>query len=148
MYWAYSITLYCTVTNREYHIVTVKFVIPNHFHHSQYLYWLLTNREYHIVTVKFVIPNHFHHSQYLYWLLKSSWRCPVTQRCFLDMSMILCYSSMPSSDYLKMVGMNKFATLNVIYLFPYNSFIDTLSQFSCHSIDTNLTHVHCLNLAV
>ena len=35
MYWAYSITLYCTATYREY--ATVKFVIPNHLHHSQYL---------------------------------------------------------------------------------------------------------------
>ena len=85
MYWAYSITLYCTATYREYHIATVKFVMPNHSHHSQYLYWLL----------------------------KSSWRCPVTQRCSLDMSLILCYSSMPSSDYLKMVGMDKYATLKM-----------------------------------
>ena len=88
MYWAYSITLYCTVTYREYHIATVKFVIPNHFHHSQYLYWLL----------------------------KSNWRCSVTQRCSLDMSLILCHSSMPSSDYLKMVGMDKYATLKMKYI--------------------------------
>ena len=47
------------------------------------------------------------------WSLKSSWRCPVTQRCSLDMSLILCYSSMPSSDYLTMVGMDKYATLKM-----------------------------------
>ena len=45
---------------------------------------------------------------------KSSWRCPVTQR-FLDMSLMLCYSnvSTPSSDYLKMVGMDKYAILKM-----------------------------------
>ena len=53
--------------------------------------------------------------QYLHWLLKSGWRCPVTQRCSLDMSLILCYSnvSTPGSDYLKMVGMDKYATLKM-----------------------------------
>ena len=86
MYSAYSITLYCTATNRD-HIATVKFVIHNHF-------------------------------QYLHWLLKSNWRCPVTQRCSLDMSLILCYSnvSTPSSDYLKMVGMDKYAQLFLDYV--------------------------------
>ena len=64
MYWAYNITLYCTATYREYHIGTVKFVIHNHFHHFQYLHRLL----------------------------KSSLRCPVTQRCSLDMSLILSCS--------------------------------------------------------
>ena len=85
LYWAYSMTLYCTAKYREYHISTVKFMIHNHFHH-------------------------FH---YLYWLLKSSWRCPVTLRCSLDISRILCYSSMPSSDYLNMVGMDKYETLKM-----------------------------------
>ena len=37
MYWAYSMTLYCIATHREYHIATVKFVIHNHFHHFHYL---------------------------------------------------------------------------------------------------------------
>ena len=83
MYWAYSITLYCTATYREYHVATVIFMIPNHFHHSQYLYWLL----------------------------KSIWRCSVTQRCTLDVSLILCYSSVPSSDYLKIVGMTNMQLL-------------------------------------
>ena len=83
MYWAYNITLYCTATYREYHIGTVKFVIHNHFRHFQYLHRLL----------------------------KSSLRCPVTQRCSLDMSLILSCSSMPCSDYLKMVGMDKYSTL-------------------------------------
>ena len=85
MYWAYNITLYCTATYREYHIGTVKFVIHNHFHHFQYLHRLL----------------------------KSSLRCPVTQRCSLDMSLILSCSSMPCSDYLKMVGMDKYSTLKM-----------------------------------
>ena len=85
MYWAYSITLYCTATYREYHIGTVKFVIHNHFHDFQYSHWLL----------------------------KSSWRCPGTQRCSLDMSLTLCYSSMPFSDYLKMVGMDEYATVKM-----------------------------------
>ena len=31
----------------------------------------------------------------------------------LDMSLILCYSSMPSSDYHKMVGMDKYATIKM-----------------------------------
>ena len=31
----------------------------------------------------------------------------------LDMSLILCYSSMPCSDYLKMMGMDKYATLKM-----------------------------------
>ena len=85
MHWAYNITLYCTATYREYHIGTVKFVIHNHFHHFQYLHRLL----------------------------KSSLRCPVTQRCSLDMSLILSCSSMPCSDYLKMVGMDKYSTLKM-----------------------------------
>ena len=80
MYWAYNITLYCTATYREYHIGTVKFVIHNHFHHFQHLHRLL----------------------------ESSLRCPVTQHCSLDMSLILSCSSMPCSDYLKMVGMGKY----------------------------------------
>ena len=78
------------------------------------LYCTATYREYHIATVKFVIHNHFHHFHYLYWLLKSSWRCPVTLRCSLDISRILCYSSMASSDYyLNMVGMDKYETLKM-----------------------------------
>ena len=77
------------------------------------LYCTATYREYYIGTVKFVIHNHFHHFQYLHWLLKSSWRCRVTPRCSLDMSLILCYSNMPCSDYIKMVRMDKYATLKM-----------------------------------
>ena len=104
MYWTYSITLYCIATYRWYHIATVKFVIHNHFHHFQYLHWLL----------------------------KSSWRCPVSKLCSLDMSLILCYSnvSMPSSDYLKMVGMDKYAILKIWYICFRIIAWDTWSQFS------------------
>ena len=88
MYWAYSITFYCAATYREYHIWTVKFVIHNHFHHFQYLYidyWTQADA----VQSLNVVPS---------------------KRCF---PLILRYSRMPCYDYLKMVGMDEYATLKM-----------------------------------
>ena len=49
-----------------------------------------------------------------YW--SQALRCPVTQRCSLDMSLILSCSIMPCSDYLKMVGMDKYSALKMLYI--------------------------------